>query len=67
MSRVDLICLGVFILGFLLFLYAANTYNAIIGFTGLYMWFGAIIAYLLIYVYKQFTKKPPEPAPAQNP
>ena len=58
MSWTDWTCLGVFIVGFLLFLYGANMYNAIVGYTGLYMWIGSIIAYLLTYVYKELTKKP---------
>jgi hypothetical protein len=58
MSWTDWACLGVFIAGFLIFLYASNTYNNLVGFTGLYMWFGAIIAYVVIFVYKDLTKKP---------
>ena len=58
MSWTDWTCLGVFILGFLLFLYGANIYNAIIGYTGLYLFIGAIAAYLIIYIYKGLTKKP---------
>ena len=57
MSWTDWACLGVFIAGFLLFLYGANLYNAIVGYTGLYMWIGAIIVYLLTYVYKALTEK----------
>ena len=57
MSWTDWACLGVFIVGFLLFLYGANLYNAIVGYTGLYMWIGAIIIYLLTYVYKELTEK----------
>jgi hypothetical protein len=57
MSWTDWACLGVFIAGFLLFLYGANLYNAIVGYTGLYMWIGAIIIYLLTYVYKALTEK----------
>ncbi len=58
MSWTDWTCLGVFIAGFLLFLYGANLYNAIAGYIGLYMWIGAIVVYLLTYVYKELTKKP---------
>jgi hypothetical protein len=57
MSWTDWACLGIFIAGFLLFLYGANLYNAIVGYTGLYMWIGAIIIYLLTYVYKELTEK----------
>ena len=59
MSWTDLTCLGIFILGFLLFLYGANTYNAIIGYTGVYLFIGAIAAYLIIYIYKELAKKKP--------
>jgi len=58
MSWTDWACLGIFILGFLLFLYGANIYNAVVGYTGLYLFIGAIAAYLIIYVYKGLTKKP---------
>ena len=63
MSLIDWACLGVFILGFLLFLYGANTYNAIVGYAGVYLFIGAIAAYLIIYIYREMTKK----APSQNP
>jgi len=65
MSWTDWTCLGIFILGFLLFLYGANIYNAIIGYTGVYMFIGAIVAYILIYVYKELAK--PSPPPPQKP
>lgn len=63
MSWIDWTCLGIFILGFLLFLVGANIYNAIIGYTGIYLFIGAIAAYLIIYVYTELTKK----LPLQNP
>jgi len=59
MSWTDWILVGVFITGFLLFLYGANAYNAIIGYSGVYLFIGSIAAYLIIYVYKEITKKPP--------
>ena len=70
MSLTDWACLGIFLVGFVLFVVGANVYNAVVGYAGLYMGVGAIIAYLLIYVYKELTKKPTAPAPAppiQNP
>jgi hypothetical protein len=63
LSWTDWACLGIFAIGFLLFLYGANSYNAVVGYTGVYLFLGAIIAYFMIYVYKEMTKKPP----AQNP
>jgi hypothetical protein len=63
MSWTDWTCLGIFVLGFLLFLYGANTYNTIIGYTGVYLCIGAIAAYLIIYIYKELTKKTPVQKP----
>ena len=58
MSWTDWACLGIFLLGFLLFLIGANIYNPIVGYTGLYLFIGTIIAFLVIYIYKDLTKKP---------
>ena len=63
MSWTDWTLLGVFILGFLLFLYGANTYNAVVGYSGVYLFIGSIVAYLVIYVYKEITKKEPVQKP----
>jgi multisubunit Na+/H+ antiporter MnhB subunit len=63
MSWTDWTLLGIFIFGFLLFLYGANTYNAIVGYSGVYLFIGSIVAYLVIYIYKEITKK----EPIQNP
>jgi uncharacterized membrane protein YeaQ/YmgE (transglycosylase-associated protein family) len=57
MSLTDWALIGAFILGFLLFLYGANTYNAVVGYSGVYLFIGSIGAYLIIYVYKEITKK----------
>ncbi len=59
MTWTDWACLSIFILGFLLFLIGANIYNAIIGYSGIYLFIGAIAAYLMIYAYKELTKKMP--------
>ena len=58
MSWTDWACLGAFILGFLLFILGANIYNAIVGYAGVYLFIGAILAYLVMYIYKELTKKP---------
>jgi hypothetical protein len=58
MSWIDWTCLGIFILGFLLFLLGANIYNAIVGYTGVYLSIGSIAAYLIIYIYNELTRKP---------
>jgi hypothetical protein len=59
MSWTDWTLLGLFILGFLLFLYGANTYNAVVGYSGVYLFIGSIAGYLIIYIYKELTKKKP--------
>lgn len=57
MSWIDWSILAVFIAGFLLFLYGANTYNAIVGYGGIYLFIGSIAAYLIIYIYKELSKR----------
>ena len=57
MSYSDWVLLGIFITGFLLFLYGANTYNPIAGYGGVYLFIGSITAYLVFYIYKELTKK----------
>ena len=59
MSWTDWTLLGLFILGFLLFLYGANTYNSVVGYGGVYLLIGSIAAYLIIYIFKELTKKKP--------
>jgi hypothetical protein len=57
MSRVNLACLGMTILGFVLFLYGANFYDAVIGWVGVYLIIGGILVFLLFYIYNELTKK----------
>ena len=57
MSRVDLACLGMAILGFMLFLYGANFYDVVIGWVGVYLIIGGIMVFLLFYIYNELTKK----------
>ena len=57
MSRIDLVCLGMVILGFLLFLYGANFYEAVVGWVGVYLIIGGVLVFLLFYIYNELTKK----------
>ena len=57
MSRVNLACLGMVILGFVLFLYGANFYDIVIGWVGVYLIIGGILVFLLFYIYNELTKK----------
>jgi membrane-bound ClpP family serine protease len=60
MSWTDWVLLGLFILGFFLFLVGANIYNAVVGYSGVYLFIGSIAAYLIIYIYKEITKRQPD-------
>ncbi len=57
MSRIDLACLGMVILGFVLLLYGANFFDAVIGWVGVYLIIGGILVFLLFYIYNELTKK----------
>ena len=57
MSRVDLACLGIVVLGFVLFLYGANFFEVVIGWVGVYLIIGGILVFLLFYIYNELTKK----------
>ncbi len=50
-------CLGMVILGFVLFLYGANFFDAVIGWVGVYLIIGGILVFLLFYIYNELTKK----------
>ena len=63
MSWTDWTLLCAFIIGFVLFLVGANVYNAVIGYTGVYLFIGSVAVYLILYLYKEYIKKPP----VQNP
>ena len=57
MSWTDWVCLGIIVLGFVLFLYGANYYNAAIGWAGVYLVITGILAFLILYIYSELTKK----------
>lgn len=57
MSRINWACLVAVILGFVLFLYGANAYNAIVGWLGVYLFFSGILVFLVLYIYDELTKK----------
>jgi hypothetical protein len=50
-------------LGFALFLYGANFFDAIVGWIGVYLFFGGILAYLILYIYSEWTKKKEDQKP----
>ena len=56
MSRAYWACIGLMILGFVLFLYGANHYDATAGWAGEYIFVLGIIAALVVYIYHELTK-----------
>ena len=63
MSWTNWACLGTVILGFVLFVYGANVYDAVVGWVGVYLFLGGLLAFLFFYIYNELTKK----AEIQNP
>ena len=57
MSWTDWACLGIIVLGFVLFLYGANYFDATIGWAGVYLFIIGILAILVLYIYGELTKK----------
>ena len=44
-------CLLFVIVGVILFVYGANYYDNVVGWTGIYLFFGGIIAYVVLRVF----------------
>jgi len=57
MSWTDWACLAIVILGFALFLYGGNVFDAVIGWIGVYFFVGGILSFLVLYIYGELTKK----------
>lgn len=51
-----LTCLFVVILGLVLFLYGANYYDNIVGWVGIYLFAGGILAYVLVWIFQRLKK-----------
>jgi hypothetical protein len=56
MSWTSWACLGIIVLGFVLFLYGANYYDATIGWVGVYLFTIGIMAILVLYIYGELKK-----------
>jgi hypothetical protein len=63
MDQGGLICFLVIIFGVVLFLYGANYYDAVVGWAGLGLFVGAIVAYALQGWYKTHTDSVDHPNP----
>jgi drug/metabolite transporter (DMT)-like permease len=69
MSWKDWVLVLLIILGIVLFLYGANYYDQTVGWAGVFLFVGAIVALVLLYVYGALNKKKENGAsiPPQNP
>ena len=56
MSRAYWACVGLMIVGFVLFLYGANYYDAAVGFAGEFVFIFGIVVALVFYVYGELNK-----------
>ena len=56
MSMAYWACIGLMALGFVLFLYGANYYNAAVGFAGEFVFIFGIVAALVVYIYNELKK-----------
>jgi membrane-bound ClpP family serine protease len=57
MSWINWACIGIIVLGVVLFLYGANYYDATVGWAGVYLVIIGLIAMLVLYIYGELTKK----------
>jgi membrane-bound ClpP family serine protease len=57
MSWINWVCLGMIVLGVVLFLYGANYYDATVGWAGVYLVIIGLLAILVLYIYGELTKK----------
>jgi len=57
MSWINWVCLGMIVLGVVLFLYGANYYDATVGWAGVYLVIIGLLVILFLYIYGELTKK----------
>lgn len=53
----DLVCLCLIVTGVALFVYGSNYYNAFVGWFGVYLMFGGVLAEIILKVYEILRKK----------
>lgn len=57
MSWKDLVCLSVIIIGLVLFLHGSNYYNALTGWTGVYLILAGFFAEAVLKIWESLRKK----------
>jgi membrane-bound ClpP family serine protease len=51
LSREDWACIGIIVMGIILFLVGANVYNAFLGYLGVFFLIGGVLALIALYIY----------------
>ena len=59
----ELGCVLAVIMGIILFLYGANYYNAVVGWSGVGLFVGGILAYVLLRIFLAQRKSAPDQKP----
>jgi len=59
----ELGCVLAVIMGIILFLYGANYYNAVVGWSGVGLFVGGILAYVLLRIFGAQRKSAPDQKP----
>ncbi len=68
MSRTDWLCVFLIIVGVILILVGANYWNAVVGWLGVFLFVGAALVLVLLYVYHSLSRPSDSPAEdGQNP
>jgi len=57
MSWKDIVCVYIIVIGVVLFLYGSNYYNALAGWTGVYLVIGGFFAEIVLKLYESVRKK----------
>jgi len=53
----DIVCLFVIIIGVVLFLYGANYYDAVVGWSGVFLIIGGLFARIILMIYEMLKGK----------
>jgi len=60
MAWMNWVCAAVVALGFVLFLYGANFYEATVGLAGIFFFVIGVVGLLVLYIYSELAKKEPQ-------
>ncbi len=57
MSRADWVFFGLLVLGVILFLIGANYWNDVVGWLGVFLFVGSVVAWVVLYVYNWLKRR----------